>query len=207
MPKLDPNATKLLRLVAQLTSPGLDGFLLRQQFNKLPINVMDAWGLPAEARNALTSMKWAQIGDYIKQELNDWGFPPGEFPEPDPECYIPASNLASAAYNMPDPQFKAVRPEVGPTGAAGFELTLYGEGLLLPLKVTFVPQTASTPVPPPFDASNAVFTAEGTFRCGRIKMKCTLPAAADKYEVKVEDVFSAILFPVPPVKAVYFDVQ
>ena len=200
--------TRLLRLVAQLTAPGLEGEMIRQRFNRLPLNVMDDFDLEPEARKALLSMTFDKIGDYIKSELQLWAWPPGEFPEPDPKCYIPppGPTLPPAQYAMPNPQFKAVRPTTGPVGGMGYDFTLYGEGLLLPLKVSLVPAGGGAPVD--YDSSNAQIQAEGTFRCARIKVTGDLPTATGIYDVKVYDLLgpkATDVFEVPSV-GVQFEV-
>lgn len=87
---------KLLYLLADL----MQDRSLRTRFNRNPDRVMDQYGLPAHAREALVTMNRNHIATMIQEEFDEWGFPDDgleahpedegvgpHYPDPDPAVF------------------------------------------------------------------------------------------------------------------------
>lgn len=181
----------LLELVGVLLAHSTAGEVARRRFNRAAEQLMDEYGLPADARQALLTMDATKIGDFVRQEIINWQFPEREFPEDDADCKLPgAAGQIAGLYPMPNPEVRQVDPVTVPANAQGQKFTVYGEGFVRhvdangttrPCAVRLV-STAGT-----FDFEdgvNAAVKMGGSFRCSHVEVTAQTPPAGT-YDVHV----------------------
>lgn len=165
----------LIRLVNDL----MHDDRVRRRFNAEPFEVMTEYGLSPRARQALHTMDRPTIGAYIKEEFEQWSFPPWDVEESDAECQaIIAGGVVGAAYPDPAPQVYSIAP----TNAAGapVQVTVRGEGFSKDATLTLVGPGGNR------IAATGV-KVSGTYRCAHLDATVNLAGApAGQYAIEIK---------------------
>jgi hypothetical protein len=164
-------AGMLLRLLSDL----MHDDKLRRRFNAEPYTLMSEYGLSADARAALYTMDRDQIGDFVKDEIKVWPFPPGwDVTEEDPDCQ------GSGLYPDPKPTIIKVKPDNKAQGK--FELTIKGEGFTRDATVVLIHRATKATV------IGTTPKVTGTYRCCHLTAQFDFSTAAKgAYDIEVDN--------------------
>jgi hypothetical protein len=154
-------------LLLRLLSDMMHDDRLRRRFNAGPYVMMNEYGLSPEAQAVFYLMDRTKVGEFVKQEIINWPFPPGwDVIEADPDCAAIA-----ALYPDPQPLIYLAKPDTGASTSAALHVTVKGAGFSRDATVSLI-DSGGTHI------AGTGPTVSGTYRCCHLRATFDLTKAA-----------------------------